>query len=107
MLDQDLHLSKTKQWFELKDCSGESGEIPLLESIDGTPPKNAAIATCKDRPNLVQLKNKNNSTNNDNTSKKWVELKECTGEADKVPLNKTPNGGTPTNATWATCKPKN
>mgnify|MGYP006113877959 CR=1 FL=1 len=78
----------------------------MLESYDGSAPKNSNIATCKDRPSggLVMLKD---SLKKDDTSnKKWVELKDCSGEADEVPLNKTPNGGTPTNATWATCKPK-
>ena len=42
--------SKT-QWVELPDCSGASGEIPLVDDVEfGHSPLNASSATCKTRP---------------------------------------------------------
>ena len=88
-MDRFIQVSRNgqRQWVELKDCSGEKGEIPLLDSLDGTPAKNANIATCKDRPQGSLVMIRDSSRKDDVVSKKWVELPDCKGDADEVPLN--------------------
>ena len=47
----NVQRDSAKNWVELPDCSGASGEVPLQEDYEfGHSPLNASWATCKTRP---------------------------------------------------------
>jgi hypothetical protein len=78
-----------KEWVELPDCRGTSGEIPLAED----PAQNSSWATCKVRP-------ANSAKVFAEKPRQWVELPDCRGGYGDIPLADEPGE----NSSWANCK---